>query len=325
MLDRYEGGQVTDAAATESSSATESLQPGHGTLMLQSLAVEDVAPSSADISERVDRQSLSALVPAQTAAREAHRLRYLCQLVRRARQPLCPVNGVMTLLDSQLIQANARDIDELQEAIKTDLGTIEYECGLRFPVTALIVGMEKERGFRELIRRVGREQSASQRFGQRFDLRSAANSDVLSAFTSHVCGVFEDWVYTLFRDEATLTRPGNTHLYGLLCKIRFHLNDRLNSILAGGFGHNETQNRDGRAILFSGCYFAATGATQDRQAFVSGAFDKLVEEQEEIEWTSTASRQNRRWQRLAKASWAVCGVLVLCLGAMLVYEFMWRR
>ena len=79
-------------------------------------------------------------------------------------------------------------------------------------MTALIVGMERERGFRELVRRVGRTRARSQRFGRRFDVRCLASARELSAFCAHVCGAFEDWVYTLFRDEGSLTRPGNIRL-----------------------------------------------------------------------------------------------------------------
>ena len=52
-----------------------------------------------------------------------------------------------------------------------DLQRVATRC----PVTAVVVGMDQERGFRELIRRIGREDVAKQRFGQRFDLTHAGD------------------------------------------------------------------------------------------------------------------------------------------------------
>ena len=81
---------------------------------------------------------------------------------------------------------------------------LELQC----PVTALVVGMEEESGFRELVRRVGRERAGVQRFGQRYDLRSIATAEEMNALCAHVCGAFEDWVYTLFREQGALRGRG---------------------------------------------------------------------------------------------------------------------
>jgi hypothetical protein len=184
-------------------------------------------------------------------------------------------------------------------------------------VTALVEGMEKERGFRELVRRVGPQRAAVQRFGRRYDVRSPAASQELSALCEHVCGVFEDWIYALFREKDSLARPGNTHLYGLLCTVRSRLKGRLGEILARGFGHDARQHAGDEPILFSGCYFAATGETDDRQAFVKGVFDKLVEEQEHVEWTARSGVLERRYRWLAVGGGLVALAAVAVSGLLL--------
>jgi hypothetical protein len=216
------------------------------------------------------------------------------------------------LLPFEAVQAGPQSVEELQRAVKSDLTTAQRELQLRSPVSALIVGLERERGFRELVRRVGRERAATQRFGRRFDVRTLPTPDELRNLSAHVCGAFEDWIYTLFREQGSLSRPGNTRLYSLLCKVRCTLKPRLSGILSDGFGYDARIAPDDDPIPFSGCYFAATGETPDRQAFVRGVIDKLIDEQEQLEWTSRALRSELRYRRLA-----VLGVAVdlLLLGA----------
>ncbi len=221
-------------------------------------------------------------------------LQYIGQLVCQVRQPLCAINGVLSLIQFESIHSTQTELEELQRAIRGDLETIRYAFQLRVPVSALVVGLEKERGFRELISRVGRERAGSQRFGRRFDIQAVPARDQMVALATHLCGVFEDWAYTLFREEHALTRPGNTRLYELLAKVRCGWKGRLGEILSGGFGCDSTKREELSSALFSGCYFAATGDTPDRQAFVKGVIEKMGEEQELIEWTQEAIQANKR-------------------------------
>jgi hypothetical protein len=261
-------------------------------------------------------QRQPALLSPQDSAEQVERLHYVGQLLRRARQPLCAINGVLVLLPMRLILGSQRETDELQRAVRGDLRAVGRVLELQCPVTALVVGMEGEPGFRELVRRVGRERAAVQRFGQRYDLRSIATPEEMQALCAHVCGAFEDWVYTLFREQGALSRPGNTQLYALLCKVRLTMKHRLAEILAGAFGYDPHRSRD-NPVLFSGCYFAAIGTSDDRQAFVKGVFNKLTEEQEQVEWTPRALRSNRRYLWAAYLGLALDAVLVVALGGMI--------
>lgn len=99
------------------------------------------------------------LVSHQYATACLQELAYLGSLVRKSRQPLCSLNGVLTLLQMEAIHGSPVEIEELTKAIRSDLETVQYAFQIRCPVTALIVGLEKERGFRELVRRVGRDRA----------------------------------------------------------------------------------------------------------------------------------------------------------------------
>jgi len=247
----------------------------------------------------------------QQSSQQLQRLEHFCTVLRRRRHPVCPVNGIIALLPFEMLKANDQEVAELERSISADVSTIYNELQLRCPVTAVVVGMDQERGFRELIRRIGREDVAKQRFGQRFDLRTPSTGDELRKFTSHVCGTFEDWVYTLFRQEEALSHPGNTALYALLCKVRRTLKTRLGDVLGKGFGYEPNGNKI--PVLFSGCYFAATGPKSDRQAFVSGLLNKLYDEQEDIEWTYAALREDSRRGWFIRIGWVLTGAVILGL------------
>jgi hypothetical protein len=269
-------------------------------------------------STSVATQRVSNRLSSQESSRQLQRLEAVCGLLRRNRHPVCPANGILTLLPFEMLKAGAQDVAELERAISADLLTIYRELQLRCPVTAVVVGMEQERGFRELVRRIGREGATKQRFGQRFDLRTPASEEELRKFTTHVCGTFEDWVYTLFREDQALSHPGNTALYALLCKVRRTLKARLGDILGKGFGSD--RKSEAAPILFSGCYFTATGPKADRQAFVSGLLSKLYDEQEDIEWTPDALYENERRGWLTRIGWVVCAAILLCIAGVVIWK-----
>jgi type VI protein secretion system component VasK len=256
-------------------------------------------------------QRVTKRLSSQASSHQLQRLENICGMLRRHRHPVCPANGILTLLPFEMLKAGDQDVAELERAINADLTTIYRELQLRCPVTAVVVGMEQERGFRELIRRIPREH-LKQRFGQKFDIRVPATEDELRNFSSHVCGTFEDWVYMLFRDDQALSHPGNTYLYALLCKVRRTMKARLGNVLGKGFG--STRKDSELSMLFSGCYFAATGPKSDRQAFVSGLLSKLYDEQEDIEWTADALRDDSRRGLLATIGWTVAALLLVAAG-----------
>ncbi|MCA9185277.1 MAG: hypothetical protein KDA99_06640 [Planctomycetales bacterium] len=314
MLDDFVGG-FGGGAANDFEPAAPSGQVTGTILLDEPEPQESYAPTPtatvdtyAFVQTAVDRRPV--VVAPRDSSQRLQRLQALCQRLRLARQPLCAVNGVLALLPFEIIHATADETEELERAVKSDLGVVQNELQLRAPVTALVVGLEKESGFRELVRRVGREKSATQRFGGRFDVRSDSSKEALRSFSAHVCGAFEDWAYTLFRAKGSLSRPGNAKLYSLLCKVRCILKSKLGRVLGNGIGFDSRREERDEPHLFSGCYFASTGRTQDRQAFARGVLEKLLSEQEQIEWTHRAIRQQRRCQQFLIAGIVLDAILI---------------
>jgi len=303
MLDQFVADrQVEEAQAAQSATATETEEPP-----------EPVAITSTGSDQ-------PAILSQQESGRQLARLEYVCQLLRQARLPLCPVNGVLVLLPFELLQATQRETQQLQKTARGDLACLQRELALRCPVTALIVGMHQERGFRELVRRVGRERAVAQRFGRRFDVRIVPTAEAITNLCALAAGTFEDWIHTLFREAEALARPGNLRLYGLLCKMRSTLSSVLSEVLVGTFAHDPQSKELPEPVPFSGCYFAATGDSDDQQAFVRGVFEKLTEEQEEVEWTHAARATNRTYQKLATAAIALSACCIVAIITIAVWR-----
>jgi hypothetical protein len=287
--------------------------------MTMMLPHSDVESAQGNVVETKVKQILK--LSKQDVSEQARRLEYVGHLLHRARQPLCPVNGIMTLLPFGLIQRSAPDAIELQRAVQQDLASLRRVLMVRCPLTATVVGLEEEGGFQELVRRVGRDRALSQRFGKGFSLSNSPMGERLEAFCAYACGVFEDWCYALFREKGALSKPGNTKLFTLLCKVRRNVQSRLADILANAYGYDPNKESRAQAWFFGGCYFAATGDTEDRQAFVKGIFDKLPEQQEELEWTDEALLRDQNYQTLTNVCLSLATVMLLGLMGMIVFKF----
>ena len=314
MLDQFVDSDSSPASAPGGGTG----QSISGTMVLDAPVAKETSAAPARPRAKSAPKRQPAVLPTRDSSTKLQNLQNVCQLLKNARQPYCPINGVLTLLPFGTIESTRKEMEELQRAIRSDLAVIQSDTQLRTPVTALVVGLEDELGFRELVRRVGREKSAAQRFGSRYDVRCDSASDNLEKFSTHVCGAFEDWVYTLFRERDALARPGNPRLYSLLCKVRCILTQRLGRILSKGFSTDEREAGSPESTLFSGCYFAATGRTPDRQAFLQGVLSKLVSEQEQTEWTERAIAQEARYKRLLFAGFALDATLLALLVALAI-------
>jgi hypothetical protein len=225
-------------------------------------------------------------------------------------------------LQNNVIQRGGADATEVQAAVQNDLVVLTNSFRLRFPTIALVTGLERESGFRELIRRVGFERARLQRFGKGFRVWDPATPEQLGALCMHACGAFELFIYELFREKDSLTNPekapGNRKLYTLLCQVRRDFQKRLDRILADGYAHDPDRTARASSVLFGGCYFAATGPNEATQAFTQSVFERLLEEQEELEWQPGIVREDAWYRRLSFACFALDAALLVAAAAVFI-------
>jgi hypothetical protein len=268
-----------------------------------------------------------AVLSKQEGAYQSARLEYLCHLIARAREPLCPLNGILMVTPFQMLRRGDEQCRQLAQAVREDLRVVQQATRLRCAVVSLIGGMEHERGFLELIRRVGPARARDQRLGSSFKTWNPPTIERLQALATIACGAFEDNIYSLFKEEDGYNKPGNDKLYSLICKTRGKFIEGLEFFLTDAFGLQDIRETDGsRPMLFAGCYFAATGEVEGASGFLRSLFDQKLYllEQDNLQWTESALRDDATYHNWARVGMLVSGVIVVALIGTFFYTRMMK-
>ena len=286
------------------------VQPG-GTMLLD---------ESMDLAEIFKPANISKQLSSQDSVECLDRLKHVCGLIKKARLPLCPINGIVSALPFELVENSS---GQLQIAIQKDLAVLREEFQVRCPNTVLVTGMELEDGFVELINRLPPQKVKENRFGKGCDLWVAPDAARLDAIAIHATSTFEDWIYMLFQEENALLKKYNSRLFMMLCRVRGTFANNLRSVLARGFGFDPKieAHLAFEQFLFGGCYFAATGNSPSHQAFVKSVFAKALQQEGELEWSPAARREDNFYQFMANLAALFGTIALLVIAGMLAYHF----
>src|SRR5262249_28902346 len=141
-----------------------------------------------------------------TEAKEASaRLRYLCRLIARDRQPYCPVNGILLLVPFAGT-ASEEQAQRTGGVCQTDLLTARRAWRVQCPVFPLVCDLETVPGFREFVGRIPPTLRRN-RLGQRFPLvpdlpEALAVQESVGRSVQALCqSLVPIWVFKLFRVE----------------------------------------------------------------------------------------------------------------------------
>lgn len=262
--------------------------------------------------------------PAQSAARRdemRQRLTYFLDLLRRDRAGIVPLNGVLAVIPGGRLMGGGADAAAVGLALGDDLGTTTSRTGARAPVVAIVLGLEAEPGFVELIRRMPEAERCG-RLGHRFPVGVVASEDEAASLARRACGNVEDLVSgRLFRAADVLALPGNDRLAVLMVKLRSELADRLAGVLRramlapGGVAHDS-------APFLAGCYLAACGTRDGERGFAQGVIARLLDSCGDLEWTREAIVADERAGGVARVLWGVSGVVLALVAAVIAWR-MW--
>ncbi len=273
-------------------------------------------PAEVGVSSTVTTNSpAAAVLDRKMLSEQLERLNRVCKLAAQARQPLCPINGCIAIVEWDSM--NRCSPGQLSGPLRDDTRTI-IECSeVHTPTVVFVTGLEDETGFTELVRRVGESKARENRFGHGFNHLAPTTPDQLRLLAEHACGAFEDWIYELFRHPDCLGRTKNDKLFALLCKIRTMAQPRVVELLSSLAGVSESPDK--RGPLLCGAYFGAAGSTRIRQAFVRSVFDKLFDLEEDLEWTETAWRRDAGYRSIARVLIGINALLTIFIVGSLVF------
>lgn len=251
----------------------------------------------------------------QELIEQSQRLARVCELATGSRLPLCPLNGILGIVDWNLLLASRNA--QLAAALRADYDAVIDGAKMYAPMVILINGLDIDAGFVELVRRVGEERAKNNRFGHGFNHLVPPEHNQMVALAAHAAGAFEDWIYDLFKHPDCLDRTNNEKLFSLLCRTRNELNPRLTEMLAGLSSEGTRERR----IMLAGCYFGATGKNQAKQAFVRSVIEKLVQLEDDIEWSESALVAENRLQSILRFVIFLNALLVVFILCVVGYKF----
>lgn len=247
---------------------------------------------------------------------QSQRMARVCELASGTRLPLCPLNGVLAVVDWNVLLGSREG--QLSAALRADYEAVVGAAHIYVPMIMLINGLDIDSGFIELARRVGEERAKNNRFGHGFSHLISPTHEQMAALASHAAGAFEDWIYDLFKHPDSLERSNNEKLFSLLVKTRNELRPRLAELLSGLANDGSPT----RGAMLAGCYFGATGKNNTRQAFVRSVIDKLIELEDDIEWTEVAIAAENRLQSLIRIIIFINALLIVFILSVVAYAFM---
>lgn len=245
------------------------------------------------------------------ASAAGQKLWQLANRIRATRRPLCPINRTIIVVPVAVLLGQPERIPELQLAIRRDLEILQQTLEINAPVTVLITGLESHPGFVEFMRRVGPQVLQRQTLGQAVDIGSSATRAQMEALAVNACGQVEDCLYAMLQKEATLSSPGNTVLYRLVCDLRTGIRQALSELLIGAFA------TEGTGQHIAGCYFCASGDQPQQRGFVEAVWQLQDRGQEELDWFPQALQRESFHRGLSRAGWVMsAGLMLTWLGLM---------
>lgn len=255
------------------------------------------------------------------------RLQHLCHLLSNARQPYCPINGILAILPLAAT-ANIEDASQTGAVCQHDLATLRASLQVHAPLLVVLADMEQVPGFCELLEQFPEAKQRQYVLGQPFPLMPDLDPpEVPKMIGKGVSWLFETLfpanVYKLFKVEqpnqgrGTVLR-GNSKLHQLLVEMRERYRG-LNHILT-----RSLPNSTDGPLLFGGCFLAATGTDPAReQAFVHGILRQMIENQNYVSWTKEAMAEEAEYLRWTRLGYLV--ILAMLITAFSLGYWYWPR
>lgn len=234
-----------------------------------------------------------------------NRLEYFVSLLRNARYPVCPVNGILLVVP--YMWATNADVSMLSDSAASDMRTLQNTLGVKCTCVTVFSEIEQSEGLREFINRHDRKGWEANRIGCGFPMLTHLDSDEVGNLHDWLFNTFEHLIYPLFQQK--MGEPGNQRLVRFLEEFR-KSKQHFIRVLRNAFP-TDVEDR----FYLGGLYFAA-GAHQNKAPFVSSVLAKLLEQHEEtLAWTKRSLVEDRRDRRISTVIMViVVGLVVLNAG-----------
>jgi hypothetical protein len=247
------------------------------------------------------------------------RLKHLCRLVVRDRRPYCPLNGILLLIPFGATDHD-KEAEDAGTVYRKELAAAREVFRQHCPLLALVCDLDRAPGYSDFLRDFSAD-DRKRRLGQRFplvpELEASKIPAAIDSAVDWICHqIFPGRVYELLgletpgREDLGEVIQRNAQLYWLLSTMH-ERQKRLSHLLIQAIIPPGWNDQSG-PLLFGGCYLAATGRDQaNEQAFVTGVFARLLDEQSAVCWTQEALDEDATYRRWAQLGFSVLGGLAV--------------
>jgi hypothetical protein len=281
------------------------------------------------LAEKANEESTRARnvqIPENERSLQTRRLRFLCRLIRNDRKPWCSINGVVVLVPWAALETD-RLTDLGIGILNQELVTAREVFRQRYPTFAILVDLETAEGFEQFASMFHLD-VRKRRIGQGLPLVPTLRAEEMRKVPDLAAkwigtNVLPSWILKFLKfDPPTELRNSigadvdfNRNLYHLLRAVYLRC-PRLAQLLARGVPSVGGRDDLADAPMLGGCYLTATGSTTNRQAFVEGVFQRVVDAQGSVSWSPEALEEDSRLSRYATiGNIAAILLFIVCLGA----------
>lgn len=239
----------------------------------------------------------------ETAAKANQRLQYVCSLLKTAREPDCPVSGIICSVPFPFLMADGPSQGQsIGQMTRSDLTIVTTELQTKAHVVALVHGLELNDDFSSLVRRLRNEATGDvdRRVGKGIGTWVEIRRETLEDLAICSCETFQRLIYKLLMSAQALKRVDNGSLYRLIMTIRGRFLNNLRSWLVTSFLPLDfrilAEGNGDEIPQLAGCYFIAAQPAASEEdskeqlifAHVTGVFEKLFELESHRTWLRSA-------------------------------------
>lgn len=263
--------------------------------------------------------TVSVLQNPELVAEAEGRLSYLCKKVADSRWPLCPINGLILGVPVSALDGESRAV-QWGAVARQDLTVVENSLRLRFPVFALLGGMELLPGGGSLFATLGAEKG-NQRLGKGFPLNPDGSPEQIARGIESNAGWVLGGLLPYWALRYTRVSGGPNDTDDNAGAVRFltesgrrgpALGRLLSQAVAGG----------NRAPTFGGCYIVVGTVKEVAEAkFARDFFKKVEASQAAVAWTDEAYAVDAGYRRWATLGYVALAVILLAVAALAVFVF----
>ena len=236
------------------------------------------------------------------------RMKFFVRILREARYPVCPINGV--LLTVPYGWTTSPGLSQLADTVKIDMYALQETIGVKGMTILALSGIEQFSEFKTYIERLDRDQ-VERRCGCGYPSLVTPSTDDVERTHTWMVQYFERQVFELFQRK--LGDVSNGELFRLLDRVR-KSRASIVRILKNAFPDDVTE-----PLYLSGLYFASLeGPGAVRLPFFEGLLARLMREHDDmIGWNNAAMREDKlmqnvsRWILVAAAAFVIIDAVVI--------------